>query len=108
MNLPSVAASSQPAPPVPLDGRAVIEAIADAVDARVAARNEALAREMLAAARPLLSLQDVAKTLAVSLRTVETLVGAGDLRVLWVGAQRRVHPDTLATYLRSRDRLKRR
>lgn len=107
MNLHLPAASGQPPPPGHPDGGAVIEAIAEAVEARVARRNAELARELLAAARPLLTMKDVAKTLAVSLRTVETLVGTGDLRVLWVGSQRRVHPDTLTAYLRSRDRLKR-
>jgi excisionase family DNA binding protein len=88
-------------------GSAVIEAIAQAVEVRVSKCNAELVRDLQAAARPLLTLKDVAKTLSVSLRTVETLVGTGDLRVLWVGAQRRVHPDTLASYLRSRNRLKR-
>lgn len=106
MNLHLPAAPGQLPAPINADGEVVIEAIAHAVEVRVSKCNAELVRDLYAAARPLLTLKDVAKTLSVSLRTVETLVGAGDLRVLWIGAQRRVHPDTLASYLRSHRRLK--
>ena len=54
--------------------------------------------------KPLLSVKDVARTLQVSERTVETLIGVGHLRPLWVQGQRRFHPDAVDAYLRSCER----
>lgn len=51
--------------------------------------------------KPLLSVSDLARTLKVSLRTVETLIAAGKLRPLWIRGVRRFHPDAVDAYLRS-------
>ena len=51
--------------------------------------------------KPLLDIADVAKTLNVSPRTVENIIGRGKLRPLWIKGQRRFHPDTVAAYLRT-------
>lgn len=53
------------------------------------------------ALKPLLAVRDVARTLNVSERTVETLIAMGELRPLWVKGQRRFHPDTVDAYVRS-------
>jgi len=53
------------------------------------------------ALRPLMSVKDVARTLDVSPRTVETLVADGELRPLWIKGQRRFHPDTIDAYIRA-------
>ena len=44
------------------------------------------------AMKPLLSVSDLARTLKVSNRTVETLIAAGKLRPLWIRGVRRFHP----------------
>ena len=51
--------------------------------------------------KPLLDVADVAKTLNVSPRTVEKIIGLGKLRPLWIKGQRRFHPDVVAAYLRT-------
>ncbi|MBT8402097.1 MAG: helix-turn-helix domain-containing protein [Rhodothermia bacterium] len=58
--------------------------------------------ERYAELRQLMSVADVAKTLAVSVRTVETIIRNGELRPLWVRGQRRFHPDSIDAYLRTR------
>ena len=65
-------------------------------------RLDDLPRRILAevvALKPLMSVKDVAKTLGVSPRTVETLIGDKELRPIWVKGQRRFHPDTVAAYV---------
>ena len=62
--------------------------------------NEQLFKEY-AALKPLMRVQDVAKTLGVSSRTVETLIAQGKLRPLWIKGQRRFHTDAIEAYLRS-------
>ena len=89
-------------------GRAFPE---DALEARLAhfgetllARLQALNEQLLQehhALKPLLSVKDVARTLAVSERTVEALIQRGRLRPLWVKGQRRFHPDAVDAYLRA-------
>ena len=51
--------------------------------------------------KPLLDVADVAKTLNVSPRTVEKIIGLGKLRPLWIKGQRRFHPDVVMAYLRT-------
>lgn len=51
--------------------------------------------------KPLLCVGDVARTLQVSMRTVETLIASGKLRPLWIRGVRRFHPDAISAYLRS-------
>ncbi len=51
--------------------------------------------------KPLLDVADVAKTLNVSPRTVEKIIGLGKLRPLWIKGQRRFHPDTVTDYLQT-------
>jgi len=60
------------------------------------------------ALKPLMTVKDVARTLAVSERTVETLIAAGKLRPLWIKGQRRFHPDAVEAYLRSCEKARRR
>ena len=67
---------------------------------RVRALNEELLREHTAL-KPLMSVQDVARTLNVSTRTTETLIASGKLHPLWIKGQRRFDPDTVAAYMRS-------
>ena len=54
-----------------------------------------------AAQKQLLSVADLAKTLNVSRRTVETIIAAGKIRPLWIQGQRRFHPDVVTAYLRT-------
>ena len=56
--------------------------------------------------RVLPDIPDIARTLGISVRTVEKLVADGELPVLWIRGQRRVHPDALDAYLRRSDRPK--
>lgn len=66
-------------------------------------QNEALLRRHQAL-KPLLSIRDVAKTLGVSERTAETMLAGGELPPpLWIGKQRRWHPDSIAALIRSRE-----
>ena len=51
--------------------------------------------------KPLMSVVEVAKTLNVSARTIENLIGQGKLRPLWVKGQRGFHPDAVMAYLRT-------
>ena len=51
--------------------------------------------------KPLLDVADVAKTLNVSPRTVENIIGLGKLRPLWIKGQRRFHPDVVMAYLQT-------
>lgn len=60
------------------------------------------------AMKPLLCVGDVARTLQVSMRTVETLIAAGKLRPLWIRGVRRFHPDAIEAYLRSCEKKRRR
>lgn len=62
--------------------------------------NEQLLKEY-AVLKPLMRVQDVAKTLGISSRTVETLIAQGKLRPLWIKGQRRFHTDAIEAYLRS-------
>ena len=57
-----------------------------------------------AAQKQLLSVNDLAKTLNVSRRTVENIIAAGKIRPLWIEGQRRFHPDMVDAYLRNCDR----
>lgn len=52
--------------------------------------------------KPLLSVEDLADTLGVSKRTVETIIAEGKLSPIWVRGQRRFHPDAVDAYLRRR------
>ncbi len=64
--------------------------------------NQQLLNEHIAL-KSLLSIRDVARTLSISVRTLETLLAEGKLpSPIWVGGQRRWHPDTIAAFLRSR------
>lgn len=54
--------------------------------------------------KPLLSVEDLAKTLGVSKRTVETIIEEGELSPIWVRGQRRFHPDSVDAYLRRKSR----
>ncbi len=56
------------------------------------------------ATKPLLSVKDLAKTLGISQRKLETLIAAGELAPLWIGGQRRFHPDAIDAYLRQCER----
>lgn len=51
--------------------------------------------------RPLLSVKCVAQRLAVSVRTVESLIALGEIKPIWIGGQRRFHEDTLEIFIRS-------
>ena len=77
------------------------------LEARVESANRRLLKEHTAL-KPLLSVPDVARTLQVSERTVEKLIALGKLRPLWIGGQRRFHPDTIAAYMRSAENQKQR
>lgn len=65
--------------------------------ARIEARLDELARGRL---RTLLTVDDVATTLQVSRRTVETLISSGHLTPIRIGRQRRIHPAALDAFLR--------
>lgn len=72
-------------------------------DAALEAKLDALPMRLLEAAqatKPLMSVSDVARTLGVSKRTVETLVADEELRPLWIKGQRRFHPDAIDAYVR--------
>ena len=58
--------------------------------------------------KPLLDVADVAKTLNVSPRTVEKLIGLDELRPLWIKGQRRFHPDAVMDYLQTCEKPPRR
>ncbi len=58
--------------------------------------------------KPLLDVADVAKTLNVSPRTVEKLIGLDELRPLWIKGQRRFHPDVVMAYLQTCEKQPRR
>ncbi len=58
--------------------------------------------------KPLLDVADVAKTLNVSPRTVEKIIGLGKLRPLWIKGQRRFHPDVVMAYLQTCEKQPRR
>lgn len=79
---------------------AILESFGDDLPGKVAERVLALINESVPL-KPLLTVKDVSRTLKISERTVETLIGAGKLRPLWVGGQRRFHPDTITDYLRT-------
>ena len=66
----------------------------------IRALNDQLLQEH-AALKPLMSVEDVARTLNVSARTVENLIGQGKLRPLWIKGQRRFHPDAVDAYVRA-------
>ena len=93
---------SEAAPPDVLDARlaAFRDHLTEHVVEQVRALNEQLLREHTAL-KPLLDVADVAKTLGVSRRTVENLIGQGKLRPLWIRGQRRFHPDTVDAYVRT-------
>jgi excisionase family DNA binding protein len=67
--------------------------------------NSELLEEHLAM-KPLLSVDDLANTLGVSKRTVETIIAEDELRPIWVRGQRRFHPDAVNAYLRRRSQEK--
>ena len=73
----------------------------------IRAQNKVLLEEYTGM-RPLLSVKDVAKTLNISTRSVETLIAQSKLRPLWIKGQRRFHPDVVAAYIRSCEVRKRR
>lgn len=80
-----------------------LEAFGSELLDRVRGLNERLLQEHKAL-KPLLSIKDVAKTLGISPRTAETMLAAGELPPpLWIGKQRRWHPDSIAAYVRSRE-----
>lgn len=66
-------------------------------------QNERLLQQHTAL-KPLMSIKDVARTLGVSERTVETLVAVGKLRPLWIKGQRRFHPDAVDAFIRAGER----
>ena len=68
-------------------------------------QNELLLKQH-ASMKPLLSVDDLAKTLNVSLRTVETLIKSGQILPLWIKGQRRFHPDAVNAYLHACGRKK--
>ena len=68
--------------------------------------NELLLKEH-AAMKPLLSVDDLAKTLKVSPRTVEKIIACGEIKPLWIKGQRRFHPDAVDAYLRSSEKKSR-
>lgn len=102
-----VYASTRTRQAVQHNGYPISEALSDDVLERLAAvirtENEALL-ERHAALRPLLTVADVARSLNVSQRTVETLIASGQLHPLWIRGQRRFHPDTIDAYLRRCER----
>ncbi len=73
----------------------------------VRALNELLLTEH-ATMKQLLSVQDLARTLNVSPRTVENIIAAGKIKPLWVEGQRRFHPDAVDAYLRNCEQPRRR
>jgi len=50
--------------------------------------------------KPLLSVNNLAKTLNVSKRTVEKIIADGEIRPIWIRGQRRFHPETVDAYIR--------
>ena len=48
----------------------------------------------------LLNVQEAADVLRISKRKLETIIAGGSLPVLWIGGQRRIHPDTLTAFQR--------
>lgn len=81
----------------------VLEAKLDAFGRDVVERVRRSNRELLQAfqsIKPLMSVEDVARTLKVSPRTVEKVIQSGELEPLWIGGQRRFHPDAIDAYLR--------
>lgn len=73
----------------------------------IEAQNERLLRRHTAL-KPLMSVKDVARTLGVSERTVETLVASGKLQPLWIKGQRRFHPDAVEAFIRAGEHRARR
>lgn len=81
----------------------VLEAKLDTFGREVVERVRRSNRELLQSyqsIKPLMSVDDVAKTLGVSPRTVEKIIQSGKIDPLWVGGQRRFHPDAIDAYLR--------
>ena len=70
-------------------------------------QNERLLRKHTAL-KPLMSVKDVARTLGVSERTLETIINSGKLQPLWIKGQRRFHPDTVDAFMRASERKPRR
>ena len=101
-NMAEPATHSDAVPPDVLDARLVAfrDHLTEHVVEQVRALNEQLLREY-SAMKPLLDVADVARTLGVSPRTVEKLIGLGKLKPLWVKGQRRFHPDAVTAYLRT-------
>lgn len=57
-----------------------------------------------AAPNPLLTVEEAAGVVGISKRSMETLIGAGEIRVMDVGPNgglRRIHPDALKAYMRN-------
>ena len=78
---------------------AIIEAIREALREEMAP----FLRRHRAGVKPLLSIQDAAELLGLSVRSVEDLIAAGDLPVLAVGpkgGKRKIAPATLEAYMR--------
>lgn len=70
-------------------------------------QNERLLKKHTAL-KPLMSVKDVARTLGVSERTLETIIGSGKLQPLWIKGQRRFHPDAVDAFMRASERRPRR
>lgn len=99
--------SSVPAPPAPgklIDAfrsvlREEMSQIVEVVLSRLSDRLPAPG-----AAKPdapaLLDVQEAADLLRISKRKLETIIAGGSLPVLWIGGQRRIHPDTLTAFQR--------
>ena len=60
-----------------------------------------------AALKPLMHVKDVARTLGVSERTVETLIATGNLQPLWIKGQRRFHPGAVDAFICASERKSR-
>ena len=73
----------------------------------IAMQNERLLQQHTSL-KPLMSVKEVARTLGVSERTVETLVAGGKLRPLWIKGQRRFHPDAIDAFIRAGERKEQR
>ena len=77
------------------------EAEKEQLAAIIREENKVLLREFVAL-KPLLSVDDLAKTLSVSKRTVETLIHAGEIQPIWIRGRRVFHPDAVDAFIRSR------
>ncbi|CAN0595678.1 unnamed protein product [Laminaria digitata] len=95
---------NQDTPPTDVLAQKVVSLLQPALHEHISQAIDHQNRQLLEEHRtmkPLLCVGDVARTLQVSMRTVETLIAGGKLRPLWIRGVRRFHPDTVSAYLRS-------